>query len=202
MQLFLVNYSSKEVRVLFSDQEAKTRISTHFNMLLHKYYPRRQIALVGIGTDRATGDSLGPLVGTRIEQLAPSLFPVYGTLDNPVHALNLQEKIREIHKNWENPLIIAVDASLGKSLEVGMITIGKGPLRPGSATRKNLPQVGEIFVTGVVNIGGFMEYLVLQSTRLSLVIKMAECIAQSLVNGFLVFHKQEKENNKLQKVTK
>ncbi|MGB4008573.1 MAG: DUF1256 domain-containing protein, partial [Bacillota bacterium] len=37
-------------------------------------------------------------------------------------------------------------------------------------------------ITGIVNVGGFMEYLVLQNTRLSLVIRMAEAIAGGIVN--------------------
>jgi len=44
-----------------------------------------------------------------------------------------------------------------------------------------LPPIGDAYVTGVVNVGGFMEYLVLQNTRLSLVIKMADAIARGVV---------------------
>jgi len=33
---------------------------------------------------------------------------------------------------------------------------------------------------GVVNVGGFMEYFVLQNTRLSLVMRMADVIAEGL----------------------
>ena len=35
-------------------------------------------------------------------------------------------------------------------------------------------------ITGLVNVGGYMEYLVLQSTRLSIVFKMAEIISAAL----------------------
>ncbi|MGB4514418.1 MAG: DUF1256 domain-containing protein, partial [Bacillota bacterium] len=35
-------------------------------------------------------------------------------------------------------------------------------------------------VTGIVNVGGYMEYLVLQNTRLSVVAKMAEVISKAL----------------------
>ncbi|MNR60409.1 hypothetical protein D3C85_1818810 [compost metagenome] len=45
---------------------------------------------------------------------------------------------------------------------------------------KDLPPVGDIHMTGIVNVGGFMEYFVLQNTRLQLVIRMSEIIAQSL----------------------
>ena len=35
-------------------------------------------------------------------------------------------------------------------------------------------------ISGIVNVGGFMEYVVLQNTRLSLVMNMANKIAQVL----------------------
>jgi len=139
------------------------------------------VVLLCIGTDRSTGDSLGPLVGSRVVQLAPDLFPVYGTLDDPVHAVNLKEKLQQIKQAYSFPLIIAVDACLGQLQSVGSITLGKGPIYPGTGVHKKLPPVGEIFISGVVNIGGYLEHLVLQNTRLSIVIKMAECIAQGLV---------------------
>ncbi|MFT8319315.1 MAG: DUF1256 domain-containing protein [Bacillus sp. (in: firmicutes)] len=36
--------------------------------------------------------------------------------------------------------------------------------------------VGDIHITGIVNVSGYMEFLVLQSTKLSLVLKMANSI--------------------------
>jgi len=64
---------------------------------------------------------------------------------------------------------------------IGYITVGEGPLKPGAGVNKELPQVGDAYITGVVNVGGFMEYLVLQNTRLSLVIRMADAIARGVV---------------------
>jgi DNA-binding LacI/PurR family transcriptional regulator len=57
----------------------------------------RPIVFVCIGTDRSTGDSLGPIVGTLLEEKGLRTFYVYGTLDEPIHAVNLSENyIREI----------------------------------------------------------------------------------------------------------
>ena len=138
----------------------------------------KELVVVCIGTDRSTGDSLGPLVGTMLSR--PSTVPVYGTLAEPVHAVNLNEKLAEIQKAHPNSFIIAVDACLGKSESVGCVSIKKGPLRPGTGVNKKLPQVGDMHIIGVVNVGGFMEYFVLQNTRLNLVMKMAELISEGL----------------------
>ncbi|MFP3381143.1 DUF1256 domain-containing protein, partial [Bacillus sp. SIMBA_069] len=54
-----------------------------------------------------------------------------------------------------------------------------GALKPGAGVGKELPPIGDASITGVVNVGGFMEYFVLQNTRLSLVMKMATQIADA-----------------------
>ena len=138
----------------------------------------KELVVVCIGTDRSTGDSLGPLVGTMLSRT--STVPVYGTLAEPVHAVNLNEKLAEIQKAHPNSFIIAVDACLGKSESVGCVSINNGPLRPGTGGYKKLPQVGDMHIIGVVNVGGFMEYFVLQNTRLNLVMKKAELISEGL----------------------
>src|SRR5699024_12601825 len=76
--------------------------------------------------------------------------------------------------------IIAIDASLGKHSSVGHIITNNCSIQPGSALKKQLPAIGDAYVTGVVNIGGVMDYAILQSTRLSLVHDMAAQLAAIL----------------------
>ncbi|MFZ5649746.1 MAG: spore protease YyaC [Bacillota bacterium] len=136
--------------------------------------------LLCIGTDRSTGDCLGPLIGSKILSLSQDYLHVYGTLDEPIHASNLREKLAQIHGRFKNPYIIAVDACLGNMESVGHVSIGDGSLQPGAGVNKKLPEVGDIHITGIVNVGGFMEFLVLQNTRLNLVMKMADLISGGL----------------------
>ncbi|HZG57286.1 spore protease YyaC [Paenibacillus sp.] len=138
----------------------------------------RPIVVVCVGTDRSTGDALGPLVGSSLHK--HSDLPVYGTLDEPVHAVNLVERLEQIHDAHRNPYIVAIDACLGQLSSVGCIQAGDGPVKPGAGVNKELPPVGDYHVTGIVNVGGFMEYFVLQNTRLSLVVNMADVIAESI----------------------
>lgn len=149
----------------------------HF--LNHKRNSFRELIFVCIGTDRATGDSLGPLVGTRLNALAPNAN-IFGTLEEPVHAVNLEESLDKIRASFQSPLIVAIDACLGKSERVGYINFRDGGLKPGAALNKDLPEVGECHITGVVNTGGFLEQLVLQNTRLHIVYTMAEIISRAL----------------------
>lgn len=60
---------------------------------------------------------------------------------------------------------------------------------------KTLPPVGDIHVTGIVNVGGYMEYLVLQNTRLSVVIRMAEVISKALLQVAEEFRQTTEETD-------
>lgn len=134
-----------------------------------------EAVFVCIGTDRSTGDSLGPLVGTGLERLG---YHVIGTIHKPCHGQNLWERIKEIP---EGKTVIAIDSCLGQMTSVGLFTAKKGHMRPGAGVdRTDLPNVGDYHITGIVNVGGFMEYFVLQNTRLSLVMDMADTIVKSI----------------------
>lgn len=150
----------------------------------------KDYVVVCIGTDRSTGDALGPLTGTFLTRLNPKHMTVYGTLHKPVHATNIHEYTGYIYEKHDNPFIIAIDACLGKSSSVGYLLSGKGSIKPGAALNKSLPAIGHLYITGVVNIAGFMEYMILQNTRLSIVTDMAEQIARLLkiIDGHLMFH--------------
>mgnify|MGYP000430481529 CR=1 FL=1 len=145
----------------------------------------REVILLCIGTDRSTGDSLGPLTGTKMKQMYLPGFTVVGTLDQPVHAENLQATIHKIKLTYSNPYIIALDACLGSLESVGFITLSEGPLKPGTAVKKELPAVGEIHLTGIVNINGFAQYMVLQNTRLHIVWQMSDAICRIFSKTYL-----------------
>lgn len=148
------------------------------------------IILLCIGTDRSTGDSLGPLIGYKLSKRRMRNLTIYGTLEHPVHAINLKDTIFEIKKKHPHALIIAVDASLGSSSHIGYVTLGEGSLKPGLGVKKDLPAVGDIFITGIVNFSGMLDNLLLQSTRLSTVMTLADCISLGLFSA-LLYKEQE-----------
>lgn len=133
-----------------------------------------------IGTDRATGDALGPIVGSMLSERSTS-FKVYGTLRQPVHALNLKEYIHKIYSTHVSPVVIAIDASLGNHPDVGLVTLSHSPLYPGIGVNKKLPAIGDMSITGIVNISGKPGLSMLQSTRLYTVMNMSEYIAGALL---------------------
>lgn len=140
----------------------------------------KDIIVVCIGTDRATGDALGPLVGDYLLSQNTE-YHVAGTLQTPVHALNIKETIDQIYTRFFNPFVIAVDASLGLPKDVGFVTLTNSHLYPGKGVNKKLPAIGDISITGIVNQSGHPGVNLLQNTRLYTVKKMADFIGEALL---------------------
>ena len=138
------------------------------------------VVILCIGTDRSTGDSLGPLIGYKLKEMNTVNFTIFGTLDRPVHAMNLDEYVNILQRFYRNDLVVAVDASVGHKEHIGYVTLGKGALKPGLGVSKELRAVGDIFITGIVGSCGNYDPLMLQSVRLSVVMNLADCISSSI----------------------
>jgi putative sporulation protein YyaC len=170
----------KKNQVLFSDKSSSQLLKNWIYSEIEMYAMNRPKVFVCIGSDRSTGDSLGPLVGSTLA--VKNNHYVFGTLERPVHALNVFETLDYISQQFVNPYIIAIDACLGQLSTVGMIQVSRGPVLPGAGVNKQLPPIGDYHINGVVNVSGHREYSVLQSTRLYLVSQMADVIADSLMD--------------------
>lgn len=201
---------SHGVRVHVDQAGSVRRLAEAVGEMVPHAHASRSVVVLCVGSDRSTGDALGPLVGTELSEKLASIgltaaageaigqcragqlgsigggehVAVYGTLDEPVHAANLAEAWRELRGRHPDAFVLAVDACLGRSENVGSISVRPGPLLPGTGVNKRLPAVGDGHIVGVVNVGGFMEYFVLQNTRLSLVVRMARAVATGLWLAF------------------
>ena len=89
----------------------------------------KDIVFVCIGSDCSTGDSLGPLVGTRLKELG--FENVYGTVKHPIHALNIKQRLKEIEEKHPNRFVIAIDASIGSSEKLLAFKLKQGHLSQG-----------------------------------------------------------------------
>lgn len=138
--------------------------------------------IVCIGTDRCIGDCLGPLVGTLLKN---KFFPlnVYGTIDSPIHALNIDEKLHEIKKTHPNSTIVAIDACLGDMNSIGEIHARNYSIHPGKGVGKILPHVGDASIIGIVDSSDNCEIFTSRNIRLSLVFSMAQVIVDSLFHS-------------------
>ncbi len=173
--------------ILYFDSHRKDTVAELSN-ILSSYLSKLTngqagFVLLCIGTDRVTGDSLGPLIGYKLSQLdIPGLF-VYGTLNQPVHALNLEQVLEEIREQHPDLPVLAVDASLGHQKHLGCCTLCKSSIRPGIGVKKDLKKVGDISITGIVCEATPYAQLQLQTTRLCTVMGLADYISEGILQA-------------------
>lgn len=166
MYLAKVNYKKEDV--------------THTLSTILKNIISDKTVVICIGTDRAIGDALGPLVGTILKN-SNFKYPVYGTLDNPIHALNIYESIESIKKKHACSEFLAIDACLGSVNNIGNIQIRKGPILPGKGVGKKLPQIGHYSIVGIVDKIDENNRFSFNNIRLHFVLELAETIALALL---------------------
>jgi putative sporulation protein YyaC len=157
---------------------------TSLSRLIRARIPKdTEPVILCIGSDRITGDCLGPITGTRLCTALGGSIKVFGTLENPVHALNLHEITEDIRQSMSKPYIIAVDACLGT--HIGCVTLSEGSLKPGSGVNNPLGSVGQLAITGIVGSchGNAMGNL--STVRLNSVVTLSEIISKALINCFL-----------------
>lgn len=158
-----------------------------------------KINIVCIGTDKATGDCLGPLVGTFLEKKLKNnnFVKVYGTLNNTVNALNVAELAINLEKETDS-LTIAIDACMGDNLKAGDLFISNTPLNPGSGVGKRIKPIGDLSVKGVIATNTKSIYLndkLVMTTRLSLVYNLSEIIAKGLKSAIHTLQKETINEN-------
>ena len=132
-----------------------------------------------IGSDRVTGDCLGPIVGQMLVERGVNAF-VYGTLGRPITALNLAEAVEHIKHAHPDKKVLAVDSSVGKLSDVGKIRVAFGAIAPGSADGKKLPRVGDVSVTATVTDA---KKTPLSAVRLGTVYALAQTISARIIAG-------------------
>jgi putative sporulation protein YyaC len=149
----------------------------HFMERMAGLHTKEELTFLCIGTDRSTGDSLGPWVGTLL--LEQGFTRVIGTLEFPCDADNLPKLVPKLA---EMGTIVAIDACLGRPENVGSYLVKKGPLIPAQSVGKGFAEMGTYSIAGIVNAVSPKPYWTLQSTSLYRVMGMAKEIAESISN--------------------
>ena len=132
-----------------------------------------------IGSDLVLGDSLGPLVGTMLIKKKVAAY-VYGTLNAPITAKEIVCAKTHLKMLHPDSFIIAIDAAVGNTEDIGLIKVSDKGLKPGLGVDKNLGVIGDCSIIGVVAGKSLQNYNLFNLTRLNLIYKMAEKIASGV----------------------
>ena len=139
-----------------------------------------------IGSDLSVGDSLGPVTGTKLKQYLAGLnCYVYGTLAKPITAHEVKYMNEFLKQTHPNSPIIAVDAAVGLAGDIGLIKIARRGLKPGSGANKKLQKVGDVSIMGIIAEQSMFNYSLFSATRLNVIYKMSEIIAEGITSFVL-----------------
>jgi putative sporulation protein YyaC len=93
-----------------------------------------------------------------------------------------------------NSIIIALDAAVGNSEDIGLIKIQNKGIKPGLGVNKDLGVVGDVGLIGIVAEKSVKNYNLFNLTRLNLVYKMAEKIADGIENYLIYINNLQSKN--------
>lgn len=168
------------------------------NISLKKILPyfNSMPVILCIGSDLSVGDSLGPVTGTKIkEKLSGLNCYVYGTLSKPITAHEVKYMNEFLRATHPDSPIIAIDAAVGLAGDIGLIKIVQSGINPGSGANKKLSKVGDVAIMGIVAERSMFNYSLFSTTRLNIVYKMSDIIAEG-VSSFILENLQNKAFNK------
>ena len=149
-----------------------------------------------IGSDLVLGDSLGPLVGTFLKSKNVQSY-VYGTLNYPITAKEVEYAGKYLKQMHPDCISIAIDAAIGNADDVGLVRVLNKGLKPGLGVDKNLNVIGDVSIVGIVAGKSLQNYNLFNLTRLNLIYKMAQTVA----NGIERYIEHYAQNDTIKKAT-
>ncbi len=150
-----------------------------YQALINCNIENKKPIFICIGSDLVLGDSLGPLVGTFLKNKNVQSY-VYGTLNFPITSKEVDYARTYLKQMHPNSIAIAIDAAIGEANDIGLIKVVNKGLKPGLGVNKNLGTVGDLSIIGIVAEKSLKNYNLFNLTRLNLIYKMAERIANGI----------------------
>ncbi|MBQ9481036.1 MAG: spore protease YyaC [Clostridia bacterium] len=133
-----------------------------------------------IGSDKLVFDCLGPIVGSLLKKDARFNGYVYGTVEEPVTALQVEEAVRFIRRFHFGAEITVVDSAVGRREEVGKIKRFDQGLRPALGVDKKMTVVGDKSVMGVITTKDRVRDMRSCNVKLHDVYSMAKAVADMI----------------------
>ena len=164
----------------------KSFANSFLTHLLDENVSPKDLVFICIGTPLVSGDSLGPAIGERLQGYSMNQVAIYGTKEEPIHALNLTERFETIKKKHPDAFYVAIDASFGTRIHLGNICIDKGPIFPGQGVRKELPPIGDLSITAIVCSNGPLRQKRLELTPIRKISIQADIISRGILQSMMI----------------
>lgn len=136
---------------------------------------------VCIGTSQVLCDSLGPRVGQELNDKMTTPMYIYGLTTHNITAENLVKCCQDIKAMHPNSKIVAIDAGVGSSSQIGRVQVGDYGICPGAATNKGLPSVGDVSIVGIVADKCMLDFYLDTPSKETLIQQLTDTIVQAIL---------------------
>ncbi len=116
---------------------------------LYRISQEREVVFLCLGNPKIWYDCFGPMFGNLLRYLNLDKF-IYGNVDAPITAKNIEHYVELIYKFHINPYIVVVDATLSKNAEM-FVKIAEGSLQCAVLSDKSV-NVGDMYISFCINI--------------------------------------------------
>lgn len=137
--------------------------------------------VICIGSDKITGDRLGPLVGDFLTEIYNVDAFVYGKSGKNVNGINFAHYQSHIASCHSDSIIVAVDSCLGQRPDVGTIKLTNKGVRAGGALGRQNERIGDLGILGIVGEYGKDNFNILKNIDKTFVQDLAFTIAAKLI---------------------
>lgn len=151
---------------------------------LQRIYKTKYPVIICVGSDLAIGDSLGPIIGSELKYKLFGKAYVYGTLESPITAKEIKTVFNTIHLLHPKSKMLVIDAAVGDKEEIGKIKIKDTGIKPGLGINKDLDEIGDVSIIGIVSDKENPKNSIYNETRLSLIKKISNVIVCGILEYF------------------
>lgn len=155
----------------------------------------KSVVFVCIGTTSISGDSFGPIVGTRLKNAfyRSGTVTIMGDVHNTVTYNNIEDSMNYIKYKYANSLIVVIDAALSDKKDVGKVFIQNRGLKYAESLNKHNNVIGNISIKAVVGEDTrdcIKNFKTLKEVPISKVEAMSNIVSEGIVEVM-----NKKENN-------
>ena len=135
-----------------------------------------------IGSDKLVFDCLGPIVGSMLKTSAEFNGYVYGTMAEPITAIQVEKAACFIKKFHYCAEVVVIDSAVGKREEIGKIKCFARGLRPALGVGRDLPYVGDKSIIGIITTKDKVKNTSYCNVKLSDVYSMARQVCEIILS--------------------
>ena len=133
------------------------------------------------------GQDLESLSDEEMEEIKGLVGALIENVERILHSnasISVKDATIEAMGEMQSP-VIAIDAAVGSAGDIGLIKIAKRGVKPGAGANKKLARVGDSSIIGIIAEKSIFNFSILTATRLNIVYRMADIIAEGVADFVL-----------------